>query len=94
MTPTQQKFVELERRKDEIKKFYDELKEANEALVKEIGIGGTFMDDQGIVFKTTLPEGRFIYYDKVSYVRTKRPGETRGTLSVKEAKELGYSIGE
>jgi hypothetical protein len=50
------------------------------------------MDVEGIVYGIIEPEGRFIYYEKYSYVRTKRPGESRGTLSIKEAKERGFPV--
>ena len=92
MTEAQKKFVELERKKEEVKKFFEELKAAIEVVSKEIGVGGYFQDDAGIVFKITEPEGRFVNYEKISYVRTKRPGEQRGTLSVKEAEEKGFVI--
>ena len=94
MTEVQQKFVALERQKEEIKKFFEKLAEATEALSKEVGINGYFQDDQGIVYKVVIPEGKFVYYDKISYVRTRRPDETRGDLSIKEATEAGFRLAE
>lgn len=93
MTEAQKKFVELEQKKEEVKRFFEELKIAMEAVSKEIGIGGYFQDDTGTVFKITAPEGRFVNYEKISYVRTKRHGEQRGTLSIKEAEEKGFIVG-
>ena len=92
MTEAQKRFVTLEKRKEEVKKYFDELNQATEALVKESGVGSYFMDDEGIVYGIIEPEGRYIYYEKYSYVRTKRPGESRGTLSIKEAKEKGFPV--
>jgi hypothetical protein len=92
MTTAIQRFIELERKKSEVKKFFDELKSATEELAKEIGIGGFFQDDEGIVYSIVEPEGRYVNYEKVSYVRTKRPGEVRGTLSVKEAEAKGFTV--
>lgn len=92
MTPAMQKFVELEKRKEDVKKFFDELQLATEELVKEIGINSFFQDNDGTVYKTVIPDGKFVHFEKVSYVRTKRPTEQRGTLSVKEAKEHGFNI--
>lgn len=92
MTPTQSRFVELERKKEDIKKYYEQLKEATEALAKELGINGHFIDDQGIVYQVVEPEGKFVTFEKISYIRTKRPHEKRGDLSVKKAQELGYEV--
>jgi hypothetical protein len=92
MTEAQVRFVQLERKKDEIKKYYQDLAEATEALVKESGVGSYFMDDQGIVYGIIAPEGKFVPYEKYGYVRTKRPNEARGTLSIKEAQERGFPV--
>lgn len=92
MTPAQQRFVELERKKEQVKLFFDELAAATEAVIKEMGINAYFADDQNIVYKTIIPDGKFVKYEKYSYERTKRPGETRGSLSVKEAEENGFKL--
>lgn len=92
MHPTVQRFLELERKKDEYKKYLEEFNKALEDVISEYGVGGTFQDDEGTVYKTTAPDGKFVYFDKFGYVRTKRTGEARGTLSVKEAEEAGYKV--
>lgn len=92
MTPKQQRFVELERRKDEIKKYYEDLEAATTELIQEQGINSYFQDEQGTVYKLVECDGRFVKFDKYGYVRTKRPHEERGSLSVKEAKEHGFDI--
>ena len=94
MTEAQNKFVELERKKEEVKKFFDELNIAVEAVSKEVGINGYFQDDQGIVYKVVVPEGKFVYFEKLSYVRTRRPLEKRGDLSMKEAETAGFKLNE
>lgn len=75
-----------------MKKFYENLKNATEALAKEIGIGGMFQDEEGTVYQLVEPEGKFVTYEKISYVRTKRFGEARGTLSVKDAESNGFTV--
>jgi hypothetical protein len=50
------------------------------------------MDEQGIVYGIVEAEGKWIPYEKYTYVRTKREGEQRGTLSVKEAQERGFQV--
>lgn len=95
MSPAIKRFIELEKKKAEYKKYIEELKLATEELVKEIGVGTYFQDpSDGTVFKLTIPEGKFVYFDKYSFVRTKRTGEKRGDLSMKEAKEQGFSVGD
>ena len=92
MTEAQKKFVELEKKKEEIKKYFDDLKNAVEAVSKEIGIGGYFQDPEGTVYKVVEPEGKFVTYDKISYIRTRRMDEKRGDLSLKEAEEAGFTV--
>ena len=93
MSPVIQKFLELERRKEEVKKYFDELQAALEAVSAEVGVGGMFQDpSDGTVFKVEIPDGRFVKFDKIGYVRTKREGEVRGSLSVKEAREAGFDV--
>lgn len=93
LTPAIQRFIELERKKSEYKKFYEELSKATEDLVKEIGVNSYFQDpSDGTVFKLVIPEGRFVYYEKFSYVRTRRADEKRGDLSLKEAQEAGFEV--
>ncbi len=92
MTEAQAKFVALERKKEDIKKFFDELNAACEAVVKEVGVNGYFQDDQGIVYKVVVPEGKFVHFEKFSYVRTRRPHEKRGDLSMKEAEGAGFTL--
>ena len=90
MTTVQEKFVALERRKAEYKAWVEELAKASVEVFNEIGEGGMFQDEENIVYKMTVPNGKFIYYEKVSYNRTKRAGESRGSLSVTEARENGF----
>jgi len=92
MTEAQKRFVELERKKEDIKKYFDELNQAVEAVSKEIGINGMFQDDQGIVYKVVIPEGKFVHFEKISYIRTRRAHETRGDLSMKEAEGAGFKL--
>ena len=91
MTDTEKEFVELSKRYEIAK---DELKMLKEKLVDlEINIGLiSFQDDEGTVYSIVRPSGTFIYFDTISYKRTRREGERSGTLSLKEAKELGFDV--
>ena len=92
LTGKQLRFLELERRKDEFKKYQEDLENATTELIQELGLGSFFQDEQGTVYKLIECPGRFVRFERYSYLRTKRPGEERGSLSVKEAKEHGFQV--
>lgn len=92
MTSAQQKFVELEKQKEEVKKFYEDLKGALEDVIKEIGVDAYFQDQDGVVYKTIVPEGKWVQFETHSYIRTRREHEKRGDLSLKEAEEAGFTV--
>ena len=93
MTPVQERFVQLEKKKETVKLYFQELKEATDALAQELGIGGTFQDlEDGTVFQVVEPDGKFVTFEKISYIRTKREGEKRGTLSIVKAREAGFNV--
>lgn len=92
MTEAQKRFVELDRRKAEYKAFLEDLKAATEALVAETGVGAFFQDDEGVVYQTDEPTGRFVYYEKFVVNRTRREGEKAGSLSMKAAREAGFQV--
>ena len=93
MTDAQKKFVELEKKKAAVKKYFDELETALADVVKESGLEFYFQDpSDGTVFRTTKPDGVFVKYHDVGYVRTRRLDEKRGDLSLKEAEEHGFVV--
>ena len=95
LSPVIQKFLVLEAKKAEMKKYWEDLDAATEAVVKEIGLNKYFQDPTtGLVYKTVKPDGRFVDYKDVGYVRTKKPDEKRGDLSMKEAIEAGFIFPE
>ena len=89
MTDAQKKFVDLEKKR---KQFLEEFDVALLAVAEETGIGNYFQSDDGVVYKIITPAGRWVKFDSVSYLRTKRGDERQGTLSVKEATEHGFEI--
>jgi len=93
LTPAIQRFIELERKKTDIKRYFEELNEALEAVVAEAGVGTYFQDpSDGTVFKLLVPEGKFVHFERFGYHRTKRGDEKRGDLSMKEAQEAGFTL--
>lgn len=94
MTENQKKFVSLEKRKEEFKLFQEELAQAIEAVKAEVGLNGMFQDEEGTVYKIVEPDGKYIYFDKLSYLRTRRLSEERSPLplAIKEAEAAGYNV--
>jgi hypothetical protein len=94
LSETQKKFIELEKKKAEVKKYFDELTEATKALAEEVGVGGHFQDEEGIVYQVVVPEGRFVKFEQIGYQRTRRAhlDEAKGDLSMTKARELGYIV--
>lgn len=92
MSPVQKKLVDLEKQKEEIKKFYEKLNEAVNEVVKEHGLNSYFQDEEGTVYKVVEPAGRYVTFDKVSVIRTRRIHEDRGELSLKEAESAGFNV--
>jgi len=85
LTEAQRLLVDLDLNKKKVDEYYSLLEETLAIVAKEIGINGYFRADDGTVYKITVPDGTFVSYKPLAFVRTKREGESRGTLSVKEA---------
>ena len=94
LTSNQAKLILLDRRKEEVKQFFEEYRATIEALVAEHGINHAFQDDQGVVYQLVVLDGKWVNFERFGVERTKRVGEARGSLSIKKAKELGFSIPE
>ena len=92
MTELQNKFVELEKQRTIHKQFFEDLTKATQAVADELGVNGMFQAEDGVVYKIVTPAGRWIQFETISYVRTKREGEQKGSLSIKEAKEAGFEV--
>ncbi len=92
LTDTQRMYVELEAKKDEYKKFIEELKEATQALVNEMGVGGHFQDMAGTVYQVDDAKGRYVHFDKFEVKRTRRGEEKSGSLALGKARDLGYEV--
>jgi hypothetical protein len=94
LTATQLKYIALDKRKAEIKQFYEDLKVVTKELVDEIGIDAYFQDEEGTVYKTFVPNGKFVAFETLSVKRTKKNDEVASgsNLSKKEAKEQGFDV--
>ena len=92
MSPAQKRFVELEKQKEQVKQYFENLKLAVEEVKAEVGVNGYFQDDEGTVYKIVVPDGKYVNFEHISYVRTRRLNEKRGDLSLKEAEEAGFTV--
>jgi hypothetical protein len=92
LTPAQLRFIELDKKKAEYKKFIEEYNQAVKDLVTEVGVGAHFQDSEGTVYQTAICEGKYISFDRFEVQRTRRAGEKAGSLALKTAKELGYTV--
>jgi hypothetical protein len=92
LTDAQKRFIELDRRKAEYKQFLEDYKAATEAVIAEGGVGTFFQDEEGVVYQTAVPDGRFVYYERFCVNRTRREGEKAGSLSLKAAREAGFNV--
>lgn len=81
----QARLVELDLRKPEIQAYYEELEKITAAVAAEVGMDGYFQAPDGTVYKLVKPADQFVTYRQFAFERTKRDGESRGTLSMKEA---------
>lgn len=77
---------------NEVKGFFERYNRLQEDLLEHFGEGYLFQDRYGTVYKTVVPEGTFVSFKRAGIVRTKREGETRGSLSVKEAEAAGFTV--
>jgi len=93
LTDQQKKFIELTKQLETLKEKRKEISSELENLANEIGVNSSFQDPtDNTVFEIVIPDGKYMYFDKIDYVRTRREGERSGSLSLKRAKELGYNL--
>jgi len=94
LTDKQRRFVELDKKKAEQKEFAEQYSLAVKELIEEQGLNTAFQDGEGTVYQTAECDGKYVYFDKFEVKRTRREGERAGSLSLKAAKELGFSVKE
>lgn len=94
LTASQERFIALSRELEDINEARKAKCKELEAVAVDIGVGKYFQDKDTTVYKIVEPKGTFVDYKKIGYIRTRRNGEERGDLSLKEAKEAGFLVGE
>lgn len=93
MTEKQAKFLELAKYSEQLKEKSDEVRKELNQVMQELGYDVVLQDpDTLTVYKLVKPNGTFMYYRDIDYVRTAQIGERAGTLSKKEAEALGFVL--
>lgn len=93
MNDNETKFIELSKQLESLKTQMKELAPVMEELLLELGEGAFFQDPtDNVVFKVIKPKGTFISFKTIDYHRTKRGEEKKGNLSMKDAKDAGYTL--
>lgn len=93
LTDQQQKIIELSKHRELLKEQLKTSSEQLEVLLGEVGVGTSFQDPtDNVVFEIVIPKGSYQYFSHIGYDRTKREGERSGALSMKRAKELGFTL--
>lgn len=94
MNELQTKFVAQAKKLEDLAR---QMKQANQDLyntMRDLPLGEMFQDPaDGVVYQVIIPAGTFVEYKALSYIRTKKEGETKGTLSMKEAEAAGFILG-
>lgn len=86
-------FLNLVNEYEETKERLSELSEELKLTLAKYALGTYVQDpDSGVVYKIVKPNGTFVYYKEIDYVRTVKEGEERGTLSKKEAEGAGFVL--
>ncbi len=92
LAPFKTAVIAADFKKEEAKTILNEIKTANRALVELTGFGYLFQDEQQTVYKTDECDGKLVYFETVEIKRTRREGETKGSLSMTEARNAGFIV--
>jgi hypothetical protein len=77
------------------KEKFIQAKEEMQVVIQSLGEGTHFQDKDGVVYLIIPYTGSFKYPDPlITYKRTrnKEAGETKGSLSMSDARKLGYTV--
>src|SRR5690606_34890060 len=76
----------------------EQLKAVDEELDKAlaaVGLGKFVQDPETkVVYKVVRPEGRFVKFKDIDYIRTRKSVDEKGDLSMSAAMEAGFDLGE
>lgn len=93
LTEAQAAFVELDKYyADTVKPFFDQYKAAKDAVIAESGLGAFFQDAEGTVYHTAEKKGQWVEFVDHEIQRTRRTGESKGSLSLIAARDAGFEV--
>lgn len=93
MTDKQANFIKLAKEYESLSAQIKDIIEKLNASMLELPLDSYIQDpDSMAVYKIVKPKGTFMYYKDVDYIRTVLEGESRGSLSKKEATEAGFTL--
>jgi hypothetical protein len=88
-------FFELAKLREEIVEKLKAVDAELEKVMETIGVGNLVQDPSDkVVYKVVEPSGRYVHYKKIDYVRTRRTLDEKADLSMTEAIEAGFDLGE
>lgn len=94
MNELQTKFVALAKKAEELSKQSKQVRTELAEIMRQLPIGEMFQDSSdGVVYQTIYPSGTYVEFRNVDYIRTRREGEQKGSLSMKEAEAAGFILG-
>lgn len=71
----------------------DLIRDQMTTLLSDVGVGIYIQcPETGTVYKVVKPNGTFVYFKDLDYVRTALEGERAGTLSKKEVEAIGFVL--
>jgi hypothetical protein len=92
MNQYQEKFLELAVKKESTVKQLKEINRELSETMRMMPLGEMFQDPKDkVVYQVIAPSGTYVEFKTVDYIRTRKEGEEKGTLSIKAAQEAGFS---
>lgn len=75
-----------------IKPQLDKLRDIKQRLVAAAGIGHMFQGPDGVVYQIAEKRGQWVDFTPFEITRTRRPGESKGSLSLTAARDAGFEV--
>jgi hypothetical protein len=94
MNELQQRFLALAKKKEDLVRQLKRLNIELDDTMRQLPLGEMFQDPaDGVVYQVIIPAGTFVEFKSTDYIRTRKEGETKGSLSMKEAQAAGFVLG-
>jgi hypothetical protein len=87
-----ERFIELDKKKNEVKDFFDKYFQAVTDVKQIAKLGFHFQDDEGTVYQLDEMQWKNVRITPYEVKRTRREGERQGSLSLTKARDLGYKV--